>query len=197
MVNLLKKKGENVARSHPKPLATTDRLHLRAFVPADAPHLYALNSNPDVIRYTEDASFLDVAAAEAYLCDYDHYSHFGFGRWAVILKREERFIGYCGLRSDENSGEVDLDFRFFADYWSQGFATEAGQAALKLGFETFNLDRIIGRSMRENLPSISVLQKLGMEFSDVREESEMLWLIYAIEKNAWRSLTSSQTATDR
>lgn len=159
--------------------------------------LFSLNSNPDVIRYTGDSSFFNMSAAQNFVRDYDHYDKHGFGRWAVILKSENRFIGFCGLRKDEITGDVDLGFRFFADCWSQGYATEASQAALQVGFETYGLDTIIGRCLRENLPSIRVLQKLGMEFSEVREESELLWLIYSLSRNDWRSSTSSQGAMGR
>lgn len=178
------------------PLLSTERLYLREFDPSDAPFLYALNSNPDVLRYTGDTAFADTAAAESYLKDYDHYARFGFGRWAVILKREERFIGFSGLRMTEESREVDLGFRFFAEYWSQGYATEAGHAALRLGFERFQLNRVVGRAMRENRPSITVLQKIGMEYYEVREESGILWLIYGIDRARWNALTSTRSPRD-
>jgi RimJ/RimL family protein N-acetyltransferase len=194
VVRLSGKQGEIVAKEGKAPLLTTERIYLREFEPADAASLYALNSNPEVLRYTGDSPFLNSAAAESFIRDYDHYRRFGYGRWAVILKQGERFIGYAGLRHDEKTAEVDLGFRLFTNYWSQGFATEAGRAALTLGFERFKLERIIGRSMRENLPSVSVLQKLGMEFSEVREESELLWLIYAIDQQGWQASTSNRAA---
>lgn len=174
------------------PLVTTERVYLREFEPEDALSLYALNSSPEVMRYTGESRFPSPEAAESFLRDYDHYRRFGYGRWAVVLRHKERFIGYSGLRMDERTGEVDLGFRFFSDYWAHGFATEAGRAALRLGFENFDLERVVGKSMRENLPSISVLQKLGMEFSEVREEAGLLWLIYSIDRDAWRALTSTQ-----
>ena len=179
------KQGSTTRRS------STNRLHLRDLEPSDAASLYALNSDPEVIRFTGDKPFASAQAAEAFLVDYDHYRIHGFGRWAVIRNADRRFIGFCGLRRDETNGEVDLGFRFFAEYWSQGYATEAGLAALSLGFEEYGLERIVGRSMRENLPSVSVLQKLGMEFCEVREESGLLWLIYAIDSHGWHRLTSS------
>lgn len=188
-------KGVVLLLSVSKTVVTTDRLYLRQFVPGDAMFLFALNSSPEVIRYTGDATFTDMSAAKNFVRDYDHYDQHGYGRWAVILKGENKFIGFCGLRLDDKTGDVDLGFRFFSDYWSQGFATEAGNAVLDLGFEKFGLEKIIGRCLRENLPSISVLQKLGMEFCEVREESELLWLIYSLDREDWRRLTSSQTAT--
>ncbi len=180
-----------------KPLFETERICLREFDTADAHYLYALNSDPDVLRYTGDTPFMTSKAAEAFIRDYDHYQRHGFGRWAVTLKPQQRFIGFCGLRSDPQTGEVDLGFRFFAQYWSQGFATEAGTAALKLGFENYGLEEIVGRAMRENRASITVLQKLGMEFSEVREESGVLWLIYAMSRARWQQITSTANPTDQ
>lgn len=166
-------------------LTTTPRLALRRFRRDDAPALYSLNSNPEVIRYTGDESFKNPAAAADFIDGYDHYERHGYGRWAVVTRKDDRFIGFCGLRKEDSSGEVDLGFRFFREFWSKGYATESGRAALGLGFGRFKLNRIIGKSLRENLPSISVLQKLGMEFSDVREEQGMMWLIYAIDREDW------------
>ena len=49
--------------------------------------------------------------------------------------------------------------------------------------------------MRENRASITVLQKLGMEFSEVREESGVLWLIYAMSRARWQKITSTANPT--
>jgi RimJ/RimL family protein N-acetyltransferase len=80
---------------------------------------------------------------------------------------------------------VDLGFRFFRDYWFRGYATEAARTALAAGFQRFGLDRIIGRTMRENLASTSVLNKLGMRFREVSEDRGLLWLIYVIEAESF------------
>ena len=178
-------------------LLSTERLYLRELHSEDAAALYALNSDPDVMRYTGDEAFASRTAAEAFIRDYDQYRKHGFGRWAVMLERNHRFIGWSGLRRDDDTGEVDLGFRFFTPYWAQGYATEAGRAALQLGFERFGLSRIIGRSMRENLPSVAVLQKLGMRFCEVREDSGVLWLVYEIDQSDWRRATSSPNSTGR
>ncbi len=161
----------------------TPRLILREFREEDAEDLFRLNANPEVMRYTGDTPFADVEAARRFVRDYDEYEREGFGRWAVIDRRDGRFMGFCGLRREMNTGEVDLAFRLSPRYWSSGFATEAARASLQAGFERFGLKEIIGRAMRENLPSISVLQKLGMKYRDMVEDDGEFWLVYAVGRD--------------
>ena len=168
-----------------EPLKATARLILRELEESDARDLYLLNSDPKVLRYTGDRPFLNQAAAAAFIRDYQHYSQNGFGRWAVTLADSGRFAGICGLNRDPLSNEVDLAFRIFPRYWARGIATEAAAAALALGFKKFELDTIISRAMRENLPSISILQKLGMRFREVSEDQDVFWLVYTISRSQY------------
>ena len=85
-----------------------------------------LNADPEVIKYTGDRPFSSVDDARIFIQNYDHYSRFGYGRWAVLTEAST-FLGWCGLRND-GMGNVDLGFRIFRSYWSQGIATECGHA---------------------------------------------------------------------
>jgi RimJ/RimL family protein N-acetyltransferase len=157
---------------------------LREFTHSDAEHLYLLNSDPDVIRHTGDPPFNSLQEAENFLRNYKEYQMNGFGRWAVILKKENRFIGWCGLKRNEEN-MVDLGFRFFKKDWGNGYATEAAKASLEIGFNQMNIDRIIGRAATENIASIKVLEKLNMNFwkNDVCQ---------GIDNSAYYSITSSE-----
>jgi RimJ/RimL family protein N-acetyltransferase len=59
--------------------------------------------------------------------------------------------------------EVDLGYRFLPQYWGRGLATEASVVCLAYGFDVLGLERIIGITMPENLASMRVLEKVGME----------------------------------
>ena len=161
---------------------TTSRLILREFTPGDAPHLYALNSNPEVIRYTWDQPFEHVTAAAAFLAGYTHYHQYGFGRWAVIRQTDDLFLGWCGLNYTPDTDEYDIGFRFFRKHWGQGYATEAAKASIDLGFGTFLIPAIIGRSMKVNTASIKVLEKIGLTFYKAAILHGDEGVIYRIEK---------------
>ncbi|WP_276391272.1 GNAT family N-acetyltransferase [Eudoraea chungangensis] len=146
----------------------TKRLLLREFVLDDARNMFNLNSDPEVIRYTGDQAFRSVDDARLFIESYKEYSDNGFGRWAVVEKKRSVFIGWCGFKRNEED-LIDLGFRFFKKQWNKGFATEAAKATLAYGFGSLNFDRIIGRAAKDNVASIKVLNKIGMQYYKVDE----------------------------
>ena len=53
-------------------------------------------------------------------------------------------------------------------YWGKGYATEAAQHTLNYGLNTLKLKLITGRAQTENIASLKVLEKIGMQL--VKEE---------------------------
>lgn len=159
----------------------TTRFILREFQPEDAEYLFQMNEDWDCIKYTGDVAFENVEEAENFIKNYDHYQKYGFGRWTVLDKVSGEFLGWCGLKYDEELHEYDLGFRFLKKHWGKGFATEASVFCLKLGFEKFKIPEIVGRVMPENLVSIKVLEKLGMIYKETRTKNEVEWLILSIK----------------
>ncbi|GGG50166.1 GNAT family N-acetyltransferase [Epilithonimonas arachidiradicis] len=147
-----------------KEILQTKRLLLRELNLDDAEKFYKLNLNPNVIKYTGNSAFKNIDEAKEFLENYPDYKLNGFGRWAVIEKSSNEFLGWCGLKYDKNLDETDIGFRFFEEHWNKGFATESAKACIDYGFETLNLKTIVGRAMKENLASIKVLEKIGFNF---------------------------------
>jgi [ribosomal protein S5]-alanine N-acetyltransferase len=143
----------------------TERSLLRTFTAEDAPLLYELNLDPDVTKYTydpmKDMDHAKQVLEEVILPQYALYNH---GRWAVHTKPDLEFIGWCGLKYRPERNEIDLGYRFMTKAWGKGYATEAASACIKYGFEKLNLHRIIGRAVPDNLGSLNVLKKCGMNF---------------------------------
>lgn len=166
-----------------KEILQTERLLLRELNPDDAENFYKLNLNPNVIKYTGNSAFKDIDEAKEFLENYQDYKLNGFGRWAVIEKSTNEFLGWCGLKYDKNLDETDIGFRFFEEHWNKGLATESAKACIDYGFENLNLKTIIGRAISENIASIKVLEKIGLKFErefDFDESNK--GLIYKIEK---------------
>lgn len=160
----------------------TERLFLREFILDDAKNFYQLNLNPNVIRYTGNTAFKSINEAKSFLENYNDYKTNGYGRWAVINKSNNEFIGWCGLKYDKLENETDIGFRFFEEEWNKGYATESATACLQYGFEVLKLNRIIGRAMEENKASIKVLEKIGLQFEKKSLLDNKQAVIYKIEK---------------
>ena len=166
----------------------TPRLLLREFREEDAPHFFQLNEESEVIRYTGDQPFISVEEARQFLLDYDQYEKYGYGRWAVLLKKPAPiWAGWCGLKYIPELDETDIGFRFFRRYWGQGYATEAARACLDYGFRQVALKRIVGRAMKENVASVRVLEKIGMEYWKEFDFMEHPGLYFRKDRSEWRA----------
>ncbi|MEH0153160.1 GNAT family N-acetyltransferase [Limibacter armeniacum] len=160
----------------------TKRLYLREMTPDDAEDIYRLNLDWDHIKYTGDKPFESIQEAKRFLENYSHYRTYGFGRWAVIEKDSDKFLGWCGLKYTPELEEYDIGFRFFKEYWNKGIGSEAAKACLDYGFSKFGLTRIVGRAMKDNLGSIRVLEKIGLEYLGEYDFDGEAGVIYEIKK---------------
>jgi ribosomal-protein-alanine N-acetyltransferase len=148
------------------PTLRTQRLILRPFTEADAPAYQALVSDPEVLRYTGESPVTSIEATLEILRTRPlrDYAVHGFGRMAVVLQDSHELIGFCGLkRLEAFNNEVDIGYRFVARYWGSGFATESAAALYAYGKNELKLARIIGLVIPENIGSVRVLEKLGMQ----------------------------------
>ena len=141
----------------------TERLILREFSFDDAENLYMLNLDPDVIRYTGDPPFESKETARLFIYNYKDYKINGYGRWSIDLKSDGSFIGWAGLKLNKHN-DVDLGYRLLKSAWGNGYATEAAQGCIKYGFEQLGQNEIIARVIPENVASVKVIEKLGMDF---------------------------------
>lgn len=143
----------------------TPRLLLRQFTNADAPLLLQLNSDPEVVKYLHEPTLQNEADAKIVLTNIilPQYQN-NLGRWAIHTKDNNEFIGWCGLKYRLELDEIDLGYRLMQKAWGKGYATEAAEYTLDHGFTKLNLQLITGRAHIENLASIKVLEKIGMQY---------------------------------
>lgn len=146
-------------------LLETERLIIREHVLSDAPFFFTLNANPNVVKYTGDNSFNNLEEAEnivRYVIG--QYKENGYGRWLVALKDTNMPIGWCGLKYHADTKETDIGYRLLESAWGKGYATESARACIEYGFKHFNINHIIGNAMKDNVASIKVFKKLGMNY---------------------------------
>lgn len=169
----------------------TSRLFLREFTAADAALVYKLNSDPEVVTYVHEAKLKTMEDARAVIDNIilPQYKN-KLGRWAMHIKETNEFIGWCGLKYLEASGETDIGYRLKKAVWRFGFATEAVAETLKYRFDQVHLKEIVGRENIDNTASIHILKKIGMRFlKDEKENDELIKIFIAT------SITDQETAS--
>jgi [ribosomal protein S5]-alanine N-acetyltransferase len=149
-------------------IAETERLILREFTLSDAEDLYCIFSNAETMKFQVVPDNYSVEVERYYLSKHieNYYQSLGFGLLAVVLKENNRLIGRCGLVRQPLDGgeETEVSYLIEREFWNQGFASEAANAVLKLGFEKHNLQKIVAFIHPRNVASIRVAEKIGMCF---------------------------------
>ncbi len=64
----------------------------------------------------------------------------------------------------EDSGFIEIGYRFHKKFWGKGYASEIAFAVRDHGFSTLGLERIVGITHPENFGSQKVLEKIGLEY---------------------------------
>jgi [ribosomal protein S5]-alanine N-acetyltransferase len=145
-----------------KPMET-ERLIIRNFQPADAEALrimivqkeespYAIYDSPWPTTEEEIQGITDWFASE------DRFL-------AVCLKDSGELIGFIALSRAEGESAVsfDLGYCFNSDYHRMGYATEVCRTVIDYAFSTLKADQITCGTAAENIPSIRLLERLGLK----------------------------------
>lgn len=152
-------------------LFSSQQLIFRPFTESDAALVYALNKDPEVTRYLHELPITDEKAAWELITQriLPQYKTYGYGRWAVLLKENHAFLGWCGLKYRPERKETDLGYRFLRSCWGKCYASEAAAACIRYGFAQYQLPLITARAHIENLASQRVIEKCGMQFTCFEE----------------------------
>jgi RimJ/RimL family protein N-acetyltransferase len=174
------------------PEIRTRRLRLRRWREGDVELMAAIYAEPEVVRYLRP---LDVEGTRQQLSRFvDHWVEHGFGLWAVEVRASGRLIGRIGLAHHDDWTETPYDaevgWTLERATWGRGLATEGGAAALRFGFETRGMERIISIAHRDNGASQRVMEKLGLkrEGATTWRDQPVVW--FAISREDWRRLGS-------
>lgn len=142
----------------------TDRIILRPMKAEDAQPIFAMRSDPDVMRFIR-APITKRAEAENWVkLVSSRWTAEKIGFCALIEKQSENFLGWCGLWRLEETGETEVGYAIAKEFWRRGYAVEAAQAFLTYGFEKLNLNKIVAVAQPENVASQRVMEKLGMRY---------------------------------
>ena len=143
----------------------TERLRLREWLPEDREPLAAMNADRRVMEFfphplsrAESDAFFDRIVAE--------WAESGQGLYAVERRGDGRLIGLTGLHRAAFEASftpcIEIGWRFVAEVWGQGYATEAARACRSYGFDVLAAPALYSIIKHDNLPSQNVARRVGM-----------------------------------
>jgi RimJ/RimL family protein N-acetyltransferase len=161
----------DVSGSQPRSLRPTypvrgERLLLRPLTIGDAGSLLAYRSREDVCRYVPFEPMSREEVIERIAGQWARTELTDEGQWLTLgaqVGETGELAGDVGLlwRSRAHAGG-ELGYAFNPALGGRGYATEAAEVMLRLGFEGLGLHRIVARMDERNEPSVRVARRLGM-----------------------------------
>lgn len=175
----------------------TERLLLRPFTRGDADAVYGYRRREDVARYLFDGPMTHQTATEVVGLRSGQSTLSAQGDkifLAVELRDPRVVIGEVSLIwRDAANRQGEIGYIFDPVHHGNGYATEAAQALLEIGFEGLGLHRIYACCAAQNVASWRVMARLGMRREAHLREHIFVkgaWdeeLIYAILEDEWRA----------
>ena len=168
----------------------TERLLLREYVTEDTDDLFEIMSDADTMKHYPGP--FDYEKTKEWISrNMERYEKYGFGLWAVILKKTGEFIGDCGLTIQNIEGELlpEIGYHVNKKYWRNGFAKEAALAVRDWAFENTQYDALYCYMKYTNIASCSTALAIGMkkirEYPDPQNE---ITCVYAITREQWEKM---------
>jgi [ribosomal protein S5]-alanine N-acetyltransferase len=168
----------------------TEKFILREILETDVEGMYALDSDPEVHKYLGNNP---IASMDAALATIQHvrkqYKENGIGRWAIIDKASNEFVGWAGLKYEQNLrtnfNYYDIGYRLLRKYWGKGIASEAAKVSLEYGFNQLNINEIFAAAHVGNAASNKILTNIGLKFIDTFEYNGALTNWYGLNKSEY------------
>ncbi len=147
------------------PVLKTERLILRAFTDEDATGVYALRSDPRVMKYLDRELHPSVQYSLQLLQKNENRYQKGEAiQWVISSARTEGFWGDIAFFNiNKQHHRAEIGYSLLPDYWGKGIMTEAAQAVIQFGFQQLGLHSITADINPNNSASRSLLLKLGFQ----------------------------------
>ena len=120
----------------------------------------------------------------------------GFALNGIYLKTTAEMIGQCGITMQEyqNSLVHEVGYLFCADFWHQGYATEAAKAARDYAFTVLKAPRVFAFVRDTNTASMNVARRCGLKAIDIiikhYRNVTMPHIVFDLTQKEWSLLKS-------
>lgn len=152
------------------PTLTGERLILRQLHVDDAPALFDVLSDSDVMQFWSSGPHANVEETRKYAA-WNADTSAGHICWAITVD-EMAALGWVILLP-HRTNSFELGYILGRSHWRNGYVYEAATLALNFAFENLNARRVMADTDPDNVASIRMLEKLGFRQEGyLREEWE-------------------------
>jgi ribosomal-protein-alanine N-acetyltransferase len=168
----------------------SERLIFRQHVMADLDAFCAMEADPDVRRYVGGRPRPREEAERRFMEGALRPATNRMAMWATVLKSTGQYSGRCGVYPHFKNGggvyegEGALGLYIATEYWGRGYATEAGLAFVKFGFDELKFNKIVTAIDIRNDASVRVIEKLGFELVRTEVGEHRSFYHYALKKES-------------
>jgi RimJ/RimL family protein N-acetyltransferase len=139
------------------------RVRLRAPRHADAADVYAVYSDPQVLRYWSHGPWTDPAQADDWIArSWSGFAERAVLQWVIARREDDRVLGSTTLFScAAQHRRCEIGYALGAAHWGQGRAREALALAVAQAFAVLGLHRIEADIDPRNHASLRLVEALG------------------------------------
>ena len=142
----------------------TKRLILHQVNISDRKFIVEYLSDDDQAKYLPlDRAYSDIEAQKWFDLRLKHWSRHNFGTFIIYVNSLHSAIGYCGIEHVKNTRLIDIRYGITKQFWGHGYAHESALAVIHYGFSDLCVEKLYGAAVPQNIPSIKLLEKIGME----------------------------------
>ncbi|HYL26193.1 MAG TPA: GNAT family N-acetyltransferase [Candidatus Nitrosotalea sp.] len=147
------------------PTIETPRLRLRDWRDSDVEAWAAMNADPRVTEFLGRTYTRELSESTARKIR-EQLGRHGFGWWAVEVRDGTPFVGVIALQAVPFDAPFtpanEVGWRFAAEHWGRGYATEGARAALEFAFNELQWPEVVAFTAASNVRSQRVMERLGM-----------------------------------
>ncbi|MGJ5814687.1 GNAT family N-acetyltransferase [Paludibaculum fermentans] len=169
----------------------TERLQLLPWRAGDEWLLEPLATDPLVMRYITGGAPMTAEQIHGFVDrQVALYAELGLCRWRLELKETRETIGFAGVGRLTGMEELEIGWWLAPVHWGRGYATEAGQAALRDAFARCGLASVISITRPENEASQRVMQRIGLRNQGRRVHAGLEHVVYTTTREEWLGANS-------
>ena len=150
---------------HEIPKLSGPRVDLRWLTPEDADDIFAIFSDPAVMKYWSSTAQENIAAAVAMIENIQQaFAIRQLFQWGICERETSTVIGTCTLfKLDMSHRRAEIGIALGRAAWGRGLASEALAILMNFSFDTLNLHRLEADVDPDNERSLRLFEHQGFK----------------------------------